>query len=397
MLAIKNLSQNDHELISKNLEHKSLEKNQVLYSEGEKCKSMFFVESGALKLVARKALDGRDDVILGMVKAGSFCGEVAMLREESLYEDTAVAMEPTVVLELNQESMQKIMLESMTTGTKLLLGISRNIREAISMPTTQELGKIITLVATKDGQGRTTVGIHLARYLAAAGKKVIFIDCDFQLGDANIHINLQQQPHIARLVQLEERLTFETIRRYFQQSDGICFLASPMQPQESEFVSRSNLHQIVQECAKNCDFLILDAPSHIDEISILLWDIADLMLINSESNLSALTRLKRLMVAVSRLDYPNSKFLGIANHFEAQSKEYLENLQKILPCKWHTIARDDQTFAAAMLKGIPVWKVNSESPASKAMQALCEQILGKPALASDKGGMFGKIKSWFAG
>lgn len=397
MLAIKDLSHADRELILKQMTRKELDRNEVLYKEAHACISMFFVESGALKLVVRKAKDGRDDVILGAVKPGGFCGEVALLRDESLYEDTAVAMEPTVVLELNKEGLQRIMLESMTTGTKLLLGISRSIREAIAMPQAQELAHIIALVSPKDGAGRTTIATHLARYLAAAGKKVILLDCDLQLGDANVHMGLLAQPHIARLVQMEERIVFDSIKRYFQSSDGVFMMAAPAQPQEAEFVSRSSLNQIVLECARNCDYLILDVPSHIDDLSILLWDLSDLMLFVTSADIAALTRLKRLMMAISRLDYPAEKYQGVVNFYSDAHAEYLENLKSIIPCRWHSIAQADNLFSDSLLKGIPIWQVDAASRAAKEMQAFCQQILGKAPQTQDKGGMFGRIKSWFAG
>ncbi|EKD83948.1 MAG: hypothetical protein ACD_39C00340G0001 [uncultured bacterium] len=396
MLAIKDLSQADRDLIFKNMTRKSFERNEVLYREGYECNGMFFVEMGALKLVSRKATDGRDDVILGVVKAGGFCGEVALLRDEALYEDTAVTLEPSVVHELTREGLQKIMLESMTTGTKLLLGITRSIREAISAPQTQELARIVAFVSPKDGVGRTTTATHLARFLAAAGKRTILIDCDMQFGDANVHMGLMAQPHMARLVQIEERLVFDSIKRYFQISGGVSMLASPNQPQESEFVSRSNLNQIILECARNCDYLILDVPSHIDDLSILLWDLSDLMVFVTEGNISSLTRLKRLMLAVSRLDYPAEKYLGVVNFYSDSQAEYLDNLRTIIPGRWHTIARADAAFSEALLRGIPVWHVDPQIRAVNDLQQLCRQILGKAPHTQDKGGVFSRIKSWFA-
>ncbi|NCB39113.1 MAG: cyclic nucleotide-binding domain-containing protein [Erysipelotrichia bacterium] len=396
MLAIKDLSAGDLEVILKHLSRRELEKNQILFEEAHEASSMFFLETGALKVVSRKAMDGRDDVMLGAIKPGGYCGEVALLRENALYEDTVVAMETSVVLELSKAAMQKIMLASMTAGTKLLLGISRNIREAIAMPQQQEMAKIIAFVAPKDGSGRTTAATHLGTYLAKAGKRVVFIDCDMQLGDAHVHLGMASQPHIARLIQIEERLSFETIKKYFQNVAGLQLLAAPSQPQEAEFVTRSNLNQIIQETARNCDYLILDVPSHIDEISILLWDMADLMVFVAEGNIAALTRMKRLLVAIERLNYPKEKFMGLLNKFSEEQGEYLENYRKIMPHKWMTLAYNSKVFQQAMLKGYPVWQIDSAAAVAKDMQAFCQQILGKTPQSAEKGGIFGRIKSMFA-
>lgn len=396
MLAIKDLSTGDLELILRFMTRRDVERGGILFTAGDKAVAMFFVESGSLKLVSRKAKDGHDDVLLGVVKPGAFCGETALLGEESFYEDTAVAMEQTVVLELTKEAMQKVMLASMTAGTKLLLGISRNIREAISMPMAQETGKILTFISPKDGMGRTTVAAHLAWFLAKAGKRVIFIDGDLQLGDACVHLGLNTQPHMARLIQNEERLVFDTIKKYFQNSRNVSMLAGPAQPQEAEFVSRSNLNQIIQECSRNCDFLILDVPSHIDDISILMWDVADLMVFVTEGNISAMSRLKRLLATLQRLNYPQEKFFCLLNKYLPDQAEYLVNYRKLMPYRWQSIASAGRQFHEAELRGVPVFDIDPSCEAGKDLQAFCEQVLGKPQ-TNEKGGIFSRIKSMFAG
>ena len=395
MLAIKDLTTADLEIISRHLLTKEYERGSIIYNAGEKASSMFFVETGSLKIVNRKAKDGQDDVLLGVVKPGGFCGETALLGEESFYEDTVVAMEKSVILELTKEAMQKVMLSSMTAGTKLLLGISRNIREAISMSMAQETAKILAFMSPKDGRGRTTMAVHLAWYLAKMGKRVIFIDCDLQLGDACVHLGLNSQPHMARMIQNEERLVFDSIRKYMQVSRNVNLLSCPSQPQEAEFISRSNLNQVIQECARNCDYLIIDVPSHIDDISILLWDVADQMIFVTMGNISAISRLKRLLATLERLNYPPEKFFCILNQYQADQADYLANYRKLMPFKWHTVAQAVKPFHEAELRGIPIWEVDAACEASKDIQNFCAQIAGRPP-TTEKGGIFSRIKSIFA-
>lgn len=395
MLAIKDLTGNDLETILRNLVRREIERGTVLFEKGQKATSMFFVENGSLKIVIRKAKDGLDDVMLGVVKPGGFCGETALLGDEAFYEDTVVALEPSVILELTKEGLQKIMSASMTAGTKLLLGISRNIREAISMPQTQESARIITFISTKDGKGRTTIATHLARHLAASGKRVIYIDGDLQLGDACVHFGMSNQPHLARLIQNEPRLVFENIKKYFLNAHGVQLLSSPPQPQEAEFVTRSTLNQVIQECVRNCDYLILDVPSHIDDISIMMWDLADLMVFVTAGSLSAMSRLKRLLTTLQRLNYPAEKFLCVCNKYSADQAEYLVHYRKLMPYRWLTVASGQRALNEAQLRGAPVWEVDAGCEAAKDVRAFCEEILGKPQ-AKDKGGIFSRIKSMFA-
>lgn len=395
MLAIKDFSANDLEIVLRHMIRREVDRSSVIFEAGVSANSMFFVESGSLKLVNRKSKDGHDDIPLGVVKPGGFCGETALLGDENFYEDTAVALEQSVLLELSRENMQKIMLASMTAGTKLLLGISRNIREAIAMPPAHEVGRTIAFISPKDGKGRTAMASHLAWHLAGTGKRVIFIDADLQLGDACVHLGLNTQPHMARLVQNEERIVFDVIKKYFQVSRNVSFLACPAQPQEAEFVSRSNLNQIVQECSKNCDYLIIDVASHIDETSILMWDVADLMVFVTEGTISAMSRLKRLLATLQRLNYPKEKFVCLLNKYLPEQEEYLESYRKLMPFKWQTIAYSQKVFHEAKLRGVPIWEIDSNCDASRNIGEFCEGIAGKPQ-TKEKGGIFSRIKSMFA-
>lgn len=394
MFAIKDLSTQDLELIREHMIRRELERNEILFSGGTDGQSMYFVETGSLKTVFRPATDGGDDTVMSVIKPGGFCGEEVILREGALYESTAVALETTVILELPRANMQKIMASSMTTATKLLLGISRNLREAISVP--QQYGKIVAFISPKDGSGRTTIATHLARHLVKSGKKVIFIDCDFQLGDAHVHLRVPGQPNLARLIQMEERLSFERIQKYFQSPAGLSFLAAPHQPQEAELVNRSSLNQIIQECMRNCDFLVLDIQSHIDEQSILLWDIADLLVLVTRGDLAMLTRTTRLMSAINRLNYPKEKLLCVLNSFTLSQQDYLEQYQKVIPNKWFTVAENETLFANALTEGLPIWQEDAETPASKDLQAFSRSFLGEQPAPKGRGGIFSRIKALFS-
>ena len=63
MLAIKDLTGNDLDVIVRNLVRREIERGTVLFEKGQKATSTFFVETGSLKIVIRKAKDGLDDVI----------------------------------------------------------------------------------------------------------------------------------------------------------------------------------------------------------------------------------------------------------------------------------------------------------------------------------------------
>lgn len=396
MFAIKNLSPSDLETIRKHLTEKSVDKNQVLFEAGKSGSSMYFVETGTLKVVDRKSKDGLDDQMIAVIKPGGFCGEEVILSEGGLYKDTVVAMEPCVIYEFSNSSLQKIMVESTLTGTKLVLGISKNYREAISI--SDQKGKLISFVSTKDGTGKTTVCMNLAEAFARRKKKILVIDCDFQLGNCNMHLSSPANPNLARLIQLEERLTFDRIAKFIISKSGIDLLAAPELPQDAELITRSQLNQVLQECSRHYDFIFLDVSCHIDEFSILLWDVADQIVLLQRPCLDDLTRFKRLMTAIKRLNYPKEKFVGILNRFETSDKEYLEQYKNLFGIDWHKISDDKENFEQALFNGQTIIAQASSSKAVKDIDNFCQHLLSeKNAEVKEKTGMFTWLREYFSG
>lgn len=391
MLSIKNLSSSDLEIIQEHLVRKRLKRGEVLAQENIKGQSMFFVESGALKLVRRSANDSRDDVVLSVYKPGSFCFEEAVLSENSVNSGTLVAIEDASVLELTRDSVHQLMVQSMPTGTKLLLGISRNYRDAVTFHNNKS--KIITFVSPKDGVGKTTLMMNLAMDLGRKGRKIIVIDADLQLGNANLHLGLPAKPNVARLIQFEENLTFERISKFFISSQHIRLLAAPELPQEADLITRTQMNQIARECSKNCDYLFIDASSFIEEISISMWDIADSLYFVTCGDISSTTRLKRLAKAISRLNYPKSKIHGIVNKYHSEQSDYLQACQDALEGEWFTTSFDNKAAYDAIMNASPIAFQAPDSRLTQDMAKILKHITGEERLRLERGGVFGWLGS----
>jgi CRP-like cAMP-binding protein len=76
---------------------KHLQKDEILFAEGDPCEGMFVVQSGALKLL-KTAETGREQV-LASERAGSTVGELALFDGGS-FPASAAAVEPSTVLYL---------------------------------------------------------------------------------------------------------------------------------------------------------------------------------------------------------------------------------------------------------------------------------------------------------
>ncbi len=397
MFALKGFSESDFDVLRRHLTRQTATKNQVLMEAGKPALQMFLIEEGSVKIVQRPAKDAGDDVVLGAVKAGGFFGEESLLGEQQIYANTAVALENTTLYSLGKEGLQKLMVEAMGVGTKLLLALTKSYREALATP--EQMAKVLTFYTPKGGTGCTTLAVSFACQLARLRKRVAYIDADLQFGNAALLVGAPAAMNLARLIQKETTLTFDRIKGFLYRKHEVDFLFSPDQPQEAEMISRSNLNQILQAIGRQYDFIVVDASSQIDDHTLLLWDMADVLTLVTNADLSGLTRLIRLFKVMGRLNYPKSKFAVLANRFRDGQEAYLEELRKLPVGHVQTLPEDPANAQAAVIAGMPLALQAPASPVTKALEELIRYLLGEEAIArsQQKGGIFSRLKTLIAG
>lgn len=84
---------------------KNLAKGEILFSEGDECRALFYVLSGRIKIVKISA-DGREQ-ILRIMEAGETFNEVPIF-DGGPNPSSAQALEDSVLLSVSRESMQEL-------------------------------------------------------------------------------------------------------------------------------------------------------------------------------------------------------------------------------------------------------------------------------------------------
>lgn len=395
MFALKGFSDSDFELLRRFLVRVEMPKGGVLIKQGETANRLFFIEDGSVKLVQRPSVDGGDDVMIGAVKAGGFFGEEALLRENQHYLHTAVALENTVAMTLNQEGLQALMVESIGVGTKLLLALSKTYREALATPET--MGKVLTFYSPKGGAGTTTLAVNLAVMLARTRKRVLLVDADLHFGNANLLVGAPQNPNLARLVQMETRLVTERIRHFISRRFEVDFLFSPEFPQEAELISRTNLNQILRALGPAYDYVVLDTGSVIDDHTLLTWDLADVITLVGTPDLAGVTRFFRLFKVLGRLNFPKEKLAILVNRYDDSRKSFVDEYAKLPAAMVATVVDDVEAVTRAAFDGSPMVESSPQGKATGDLRRFLTLLVGEEATANlNRGGIFSRLRSLFS-
>jgi CRP-like cAMP-binding protein/CheY-like chemotaxis protein len=101
-------------------------KKQVIYSEGKRPRYLYYILKGKVK--AFKVHEDGKEYITDLYSDGDFLGYPPLIEEKN-YDDTAVALEETELIQIPREEFQEMIHGDITIATKFIRIITQNVKE----------------------------------------------------------------------------------------------------------------------------------------------------------------------------------------------------------------------------------------------------------------------------
>ena len=101
-------------------------KKQVVYSEGKRPRYLYYLRSGKVK--AFKSNENGKEYITDLYSQGDFIGYPALIEDHN-YEDTAVALEESDIIQIPRDEFQKLVYGDITVATKFIRIITQNVKD----------------------------------------------------------------------------------------------------------------------------------------------------------------------------------------------------------------------------------------------------------------------------
>ncbi|EQC47417.1 AAA family ATPase [Bacteriovorax sp. Seq25_V] len=166
--------------------------------------------------------------------------------------------------------------------------------------------QIIAIASGKGGVGKTTISLMLARQLAA-DKKVLLIDCDYNLSNTAVKLGLPLNDNFYSLLSLEK--TFEEC--IYQ--EGNLHLLSGCNGStdifDSSFEHDRFIIDIINEHKHDYDYVILDCPAGLNKETVNLTAYADARFMVVNPDKSSLTDTYALVKILSQRYQVNTNHL----------------------------------------------------------------------------------------
>ena len=165
------------------------------------------------------------------------------------------------------------------------------------------MGKIVSFINQKGGDGKTTTCVNMASYLAVMGKRVLLVDLDPQ-GNASSSLGIDKDNNLKTIynVIVDDNLLDEVIIK--SKVDNLDIVPSnvDLAGAEIELVQMNNREKVVkkilQTVRNSYDFICIDCPPSLGLLTVNALTASDSIIIPIQCEYFALEGLTQLMYTI---------------------------------------------------------------------------------------------------
>ncbi|MBU5427212.1 septum site-determining protein MinD [Tissierella pigra] len=260
----------------------------------------------------------------------------------------------------------------------------------------EKLGTAIVVTSGKGGVGKTTTSANIGTGLAVLGKSVVVVDADIGLRNLDVVMGLENRIvyDIVDVVEKNCRLKQALIRDKRHEK---LYLLPAAQTKDKSAVSPDQMLELVNQLKKEFDYVIIDSPAGIEQGFQNSIAGADLALIVTTPEISAVRDADRVIGILEAKGLHNPKLIINRIRHEMVKRGDMMNMDDIidiLAIDLFGIVPDDEAIVISTNKGEPV-VIDEKALSGKAFKNITKRIIGEEVeflnLDVDEEGKLSKI------
>lgn len=293
----------------------------------------------------------------------------------------------TAVICSSEDNSTEVILQSFRSGAFEFLrqplseAEITNVFEKLAQrrpPEETHLGRVFAVYASKGGCGTTFVAANLAASIAKlTGKKVCVLDLNLQAGDQPLYLGLEPSYSIHDVVRNFDRLDDQLLGNYLtQRSKLLSLLAAPTEIGKDEDIRVEHVTKIISLLRTHVDYVIIDPPRILNEITVAALDAADEMILLLSLDIPAIRSAKRSLDIFNRLGYDRNRIKVVVNRFSRTPEFDLRQVEKVLEARvFATIANDYQAAIGSINVGEPLVLSKTQSKIINDVRKMVEKLI----------------------
>jgi len=248
------------------------------------------------------------------------------------------------------------------------------------------LGRVIGVTQARGGLGATTLGVNLAaRLLDPKGlikktrqHKVVLVDLDIQYGGVASHLDIEPTDALYQMI------TDGTVpdANYIEQAlvehpSGLRVLTAPKTLCPIEALGRSQAAALIDTLRDAYDFVIVDLPRVLCDWMPAVIDRTDRLLLMTDTTVPTIRQARRLIDILTEDALNLDVQMVVSREVRPMlPKRHHKVAQQILERDFgHWLPDDAKACRSASDRGVPISRVRSRSPLSRAIDNIARQLI----------------------
>ncbi len=257
----------------------------------------------------------------------------------------------------------------------------------------------------KGGVAKTTTCVNVAWLLAAAGRRVLLVDCDPQ---ANATVHLGVDPHETELAKATLTHALKSTRPMREFVTPVCDGAFDLLPSsislaaaDRELLRQPNgtliLRAKIAQLAGQYDVVVLDCPPHLGELTVSVLNAADQLLIPTQTEMLSMMGIPQLfetIAGVRELVNPRLQVLGILPTMYSprrlQDEQVMAELRELAAAEQLRLfspVKRAADYSKSVMAGRPGLAINPNSAGAESYQEIADALLVLINDETGRGGM----------
>jgi septum site-determining protein MinD len=262
-------------------------------------------------------------------------------------------------------------------------------------------GKVVTITSGKGGVGKTTTTANLGVALARQGKKVVTIDADIGLRNLDVVMGLENRIVYDLVDVVEGRCRLRQALIRDKRVENL-FLVPSAQTRDKTAVTPSDMVHVCGQLRPQFDYVLIDSPAGIEQCYRNAVAPADLVVIVTNPEVSAVRDADRVIGLVEAEGKGSPQL--IINRLDPELVERGDMLDtadvvEILAIDLIGIVPEDSEILVSTNRGHPI-ALDGGSPAAHAFHNIARRLMGQdvpfiPLQTSS--GLFHRLRRAFGG
>ncbi|GAA3167737.1 hypothetical protein GCM10010466_67890 [Planomonospora alba] len=231
-------------------------------------------------------------------------------------------------------------------------------------------GRIVTVLATKGGCGKTAIAVNLAVTLAAGGRRrVLLVDLDVEFGDVAIALQLTPERGLADAVAMADRLDETGLRSLLTPyRPGLDTLLAPPRPTDGERITGPLVGEVLRLARGVFDHVVVDTPPHFSDPALAALDLTDHLLVLTEPDVLTLKNTRIALETLDLLGQPAERRIVTLNRSGSPVGLTTGDVERALGTPPHAHVPSSADVPLSLNRGVPL----ADDPAHPVSRALAD-------------------------